>query len=626
MNIKKHIALGIIVTSIVAFLSGTSWGQGTTSPTVAKRYPGMFALYEANKKNGVANYITEDFLLMAHSMILNETITDMEETVLLPAFKNIVDELVTKYSTAEDAVRKANLNFLIVLQCLLNGSSETKAAVSPELVSKELTQINAANGIAPSEIMHQRLDFSQFKPRGKYTRNDALKGYFQAMRYASTVLFPVKASKATGLTEADADVLTSQAMSLVKEITTDKALHKAYKDMNTQLAWLFGPADDLILGDYLSLNKAPKEKDITNIRSGLLAYAQKNNKQPRILSGFVDASSLENNTTAQDVLTGWRFFPQHYSADSAAFQDVVYDRVTTFTGTGKTPPFTGTMIDGKLVKGFPMGLELLALMGSKDASAILDKTQECAYEGYKEGAAKAQKALKVSPGLFGESLKLINYWVKEKNSDTDAKRTLNTFLGFWTSLRYSTLLYAKQSYTSGGKGISVEKGTRDMAWLEPVPELYAQMEKQVNNFLKNFPKTKRLQSYKSLLVECQKIAKTEGQTKKLSSKDSAFLNQLDEKLLPLAGHESQVIVVDVHTEPNSGFVLEEALGYPLMVEIPLGDGSARGALFHYYEFKYPMDNRLDNASWKQLLNEPDFTEKVQLSPSSTLVNSSGVQE
>ena len=41
----------------------------------------------------------------------------------------------------------------------------------------------------------QVIDYSQFKPRGRYNRTPEMQDFFRAFRYAGAVLFAVKPSK-----------------------------------------------------------------------------------------------------------------------------------------------------------------------------------------------------------------------------------------------------------------------------------------------------------------------------------------------------------------------------------------------------------------------------------------------
>ncbi len=66
------------------------------------------------------------------------------------------------------------------------------------------------------------------------------------------------------------------------------------------------------------------------------------------------------------------------------------------------------------------------------------------------------------------------------------------------------------------------------------------------------------------------------------------------------------LVADVHTDPNTAHVLEEAVGDPLLiiVAVPV-DGQivlASGGTFSYYEFGQPMDDRLTDEAWREMLD------------------------
>jgi hypothetical protein len=67
------------------------------------------------------------------------------------------------------------------------------------------------------------------------------------------------------------------------------------------------------------------------------------------------------------------------------------------------------------------------------------------------------------------------------------------------------------------------------------------------------------------------------------------------------------VVADVHTDVNSEQVLEEGVGNPyhIYVAVPV-EGSVvvtKGAAFAYYEFKWPMGDRLTDEQWQDMLKE-----------------------
>jgi hypothetical protein len=65
-------------------------------------------------------------------------------------------------------------------------------------------------------------------------------------------------------------------------------------------------------------------------------------------------------------------------------------------------------------------------------------------------------------------------------------------------------------------------------------------------------------------------------------------------------------------------VLEEGVGYVklILVAYRVPDGRillGAGPVFSYYEFKHPMDDRLTDEAWKEMLqdNPPDVPEWVR---------------
>ena len=70
------------------------------------------------------------------------------------------------------------------------------------------------------------------------------------------------------------------------------------------------------------------------------------------------------------------------------------------------------------------------------------------------------------------------------------------------------------------------------------------------------------------------------------------------------------VVADVHTDGNTGRVLEVASGYvdwAVVVNLdPSGALVANiGPVFSYYEFAHPMGDRLDDEAWQAMLDSPE---------------------
>lgn len=560
-------------------------------------YFSFFELYADNSKQGIPNYITEDFLLLSYSLLRQKTVKSLEMQVLMPEFKKLLSGLSTKLAEQDkDAPTKANLEFIRILQALLEGKTSLEAA---DRAVKEFKLVLEANGIQQSPLWGHKMDYTRFAPRGAYTESKERKAYFRAMKYASGVLFAVKESEATGISKKMAGRMTAQAWQIVSLIQADEELKKVYESLNRHLKWRFGPADDLLSQDILTVAEKISPKKGEAFRQGLLEYAQKQERQPSILSGLVRKDALEKGLRPQDVLIGWRLLPQRRTPSAAAFQELVYDRVGEYQG--DKDPFSLTVIQGRPVKGFPLVSEIMALLGSDLAEKELESGDEQNFKVYAKAWTRAGEALAKAPGLSCWQQGLLQTWLEAQGEHIpEQERRLSTAKAFWTWQRYLGVLYAKQSTTITSKGLSKNKPCKT-AYIEPAVELYLSLGQLVEQHKKINPDPV-WDKFKAIIDKCLQISWAELKGRKLGEDEVSFLNSLDLRIKGLTGGKDHPIVVDVHTVSSSKQVLEEAIGLPRVVykELP-GKNKARGALFTHYEFKQPMKERLTDEKWMEKL-------------------------
>ncbi|MBN2590755.1 MAG: DUF3160 domain-containing protein [Sedimentisphaerales bacterium] len=205
------------------------------------------------------------------------------------------------------------------------------------------------------------------------------------------------------------------------------------------------------------------------------------------------------------------------------------------------------------------------------------------------------------------------------------RKELNSSLASWTELRHDTILYAKQSYTPGrGGGSLIPPG-----YVEPVPEFYGRllalttMTKQGLSGMDalSTEALTRLESLEGILNRLIEIANKELTNQQLSENDDAFIAGFADTLeTAVLGVDEQgtktTLVADVHTNLNEddGIVVEEGVGYADMIitAFTAPDGSiylAAGPVLSYYEFKQPLDDRLTDEAWRDMLVSPDKPEK-----------------
>jgi hypothetical protein len=337
---------------------------------------------------------------------------------------------------------------------------------------------------------------------------------------------------------------------------------------------------------------------------------------------------------------GFRFMGQRFIPDSYMMGKLVYPSVGDPT---RDDMFTYVMTPGGPIRGFPRGLDVMAVLGSKRARALLHELGDDAYAhtGKVPSYDEALDALKKEyASLKAEDWNRNLYWswlyalqplLAEYGNGyptfmtTEAYRTksLNTALASWAQLRHDTILYAKQSYTMFTPTSGPIPKPPIHGYVEPLAEFYARLlalSRMTNQGLTEMKvldkaaKT-RLTEFEKILERLLAISEKELLDKKLTDDDYGYIERFAEQLErvvvpPNAKGESQAmkttLVADVHTDQNSGAVLEEATGY-----VDLGvfvyrqpDGTlalGAGPVLSYYEFKHPKADRLTDEKWRDVL-------------------------
>ena len=279
----------------------------------------------------------------------------------------------------------------------------------------------------------------------------------------------------------------------------------------------------------------------------------------------------------------------------------------------------------------------MAVLGSNSARVLLDKLGDSNYKDYDEIFASLQAevnsygddtwskdvyhgwlySLRTLLGRFDDrypTFMLTKAWEYKE---------LTTALATWTALRHDTILYAKQSYTALlGVSVPPPKSTT-LGYVEPIPELYNRILSLVNAFTVFLEKIGPLPEYilegvtrlKNIVRLMNDISLKELENEFLSEEEYDFIRDYGLRLGSVNSYfesgfrnpRDVIAVADVHTDLNSETVLEEGIGYlkVLLVAFKLPDGKisiGAGPVLSYYEFKQTMRGRLNDESWKKLLN------------------------
>ncbi len=606
---------------------------------VPSRMAQIYEIYKSAKERGIPIFVTTDALLHTYHILYDYTLRSAEIQHFVNDLQGLnaamIEVAKEQYSAASGGVQEAarrNLAYFSVASVLLDPSTQIAAEVADD-VNAELDLITAHQGFAESPIFGYKEDYSQYVPRGHYTRNETFERYFKAMMWYGRMMFRLKPGDSLELIEAGR-VETRQAILIVAalqnaQVGGESAL-AVWERIYEPTVFFVGQTDDLsiydyaqvvreVYGDQLTLADLEDDAQLDEFIEQAMTL-----RLPKIVSSYVT-----DREKPEEATKGFRFMGQRFIPDSYIFQQLVYDKV-------------GTQDNPRL---FPKGLDVAAVLGSLRASVILLYDYEAGqYANYMEQMAKLQTEFGQLPeeqwveNLYWSWLYALRplleirgegYPVFMQNQGW-VDKDLNTFLGSWTELRHDTILYAKQSYTMKATGI-MPQPEAVKGYVEPQPEVYARLAalaKQMRTGLEDrglldFEYVDKLERLESLLLSLKTMAEKELAGEALSEEEyelirniggilegiTTFSAQVEEEITSEAD-ERMAIVADVHTDTNTGQVLEEGVGDAFIIYViaPVEGQlvATQGGIFSYYEFTQPMDSRLTDEAWQKLEPKPDL--------------------
>jgi len=646
----------------------------------------IVAPYENLKDMGIPIFVTSDTLLHLYHIQFNEILKGIEEREFFDALVDMSNAMLVhsikdyeNFDNPElkESARRNVAYFAVALNLLqmptegYNGSEDIKVInfsipdYVTEDVNKELENIAQHDGFHPSAIFNSNPncicdypccyceDYSQYVPRGHYTRSEQLKRYFKAMMWYGRIAFMLKgcSGDVALISEQDANRSTIQAALIASELpdvaVNNSTAQEIWDRIYSVTAFFVGTADDLTPYEY---------RDAQNIVFGTAYNASDLSDENKLLELKVELAKLRSPeiyggsgvcvvyppiTEAKlyeclNETKGMRFMGQRFVPDSYMFQQLVSPAVGVYTG--NDTPFTMCYTGAGPARCLPRGLDIMSVLGSERAGDILIEEGDTEYEGLNLNTSyeKQLNELKSEFAAFNSADWNRNlYWswlytlkplLTEfgegyptfMNTKAWRNKALQTSLASWTELRHDTILYAKQSYTPVLKGMP-QPPKPVVGYVEPVPEFYARLlaltemtEKGLVDLdVLNETEKDRLHNLGGILERLMNLSKAELENEALTEYDYEFIMDFGANLdyvvtgVYAKGKET-TIVADVHTDCNTGMVLEEGVGYVdlILVAYIVPDGRiivGAGPVLSYYEFKHPMDDRLTDDKWKAML-------------------------
>ena len=613
----------------------------------------MIAAYDRLALGHVPNFITSDSMLHLYHVQFDEILKAVEAGEFFPQMKVMSEALfesaTNQYAALTGDLQEAarrNVAFCSVALALLGESVVAPAPVA-DIVAGELDKIERHAGFEQSPLFNYREDYSQYVPRGHYTRSEELKKYFKTLMWYGRMAFLLKGGHVPNealVSVAEARMQTLAAALLTLDLDRLQAGGQPIADIWNRVyavtAFFVGLADDLTPYDYkVALGQVfGAQVNVLSLTddAGFLAFrkALAAMPNPQIYGGTGNCLVPPDATAADldqvlDKTKGMRLMGQRFIPDSYMMQHLVFPAVGGYTGAGN--PFTLVMSLGGPIRGFPRGLDVMVVLGSDRALNILDREGDTDYAGYDESMNALIRQFRAftrqdwTRNLYWSWLYTLQPLLDRCGPGYPAfmqtaawqDKQLSAALASWAELRHDTILYAKQSTTVGTTSVGSDA---DRGYVEPVPEFYNRLKALTRmtrtglatlNVLEP-AQTSRLNLLEDVLDRLISISVGELEGQGPTAADDEYISGFGHTLAPLGEGLSDTqagqtaLVADVHTDSNSGQVLEEGVGYVKLLvaayQVPGGRTVlGAGPVFSSYEFKWPMDNRLTDEAWTNLL-------------------------
>ena len=588
---------------------------------VPAQHQQLFHVYEQNDYHEFPAFVTTDLYLQLYHLYFDCMLREVEQEKLMPLLKEFCEEGQKVFARRwqrekenEDAVFNTDgaaewiVTYFKVANALLEEQAPKGDADALGEYERVMKSVNATSEFL--EYTDVPFEYSLFRPRGHYTRNDNLKRYFRTMMWLQTV--PLRSDNPFDMLKANI---------LAVEICDDldnPRLCSLYKKLTEPMNYLMGMPDDVsieqvnkIISDIGTCEIDPNE---LGVKVDEIAE-----KQTRIRPKFL--------RTGRNKV---RLMPQRYQPDAEVLQEMVdYDSNTT-------------------KREVPKGLDVFAAMGVSAAEKILmDELNEpdrwSKYTSNLKRMKKRMNEIKWEENAATQWMSALKTVIDKPQhapyfmlSPEWDKKSLNAMLGSWTELKHDAILYAKQPMGAecGGAGPPdpIVKG-----YVEPNVKFWQKAIDLLKENLKilrthNLLTEKIATANERLTEEAEfllTISKKELRGEVLKDVEYDELEYIGAKfenmsleLLRDSEHElwdweaiqgpdrKVALVADVYTanadnNPNKS-ILYEAVGDADEIYVVVEIGGylwlTRGAVFSYREFQRSIDDqRLNDEEWQEYL-------------------------
>lgn len=602
----------------------------------ARQFPNMAYGYVTIYAQDLPVYVSLDSILDTVHLSYDAILKAIERDVLISDLGTLLSGARGGLTSVTDATVATDLDlYLSVALSLLEGTTQAPVAGGDaDALATIVAAATVGEGIASVALFgtQRDMDFSQFKPRGHYAGDIELERYFRAMMWLGRTDFRLIETLSNG-----EQILRTRQLAAVLTIRDliDGTTRAAYDRIDAVVTAFVGEHDYMQLADVDALMTdlgVATAADLSTVDPDTLAQTiiDHGYGAQRIASQVI----FKAPTAGADSLPLDRSFAllgQRYVVDSHVFSNVVFDRVPPATNGPRTLPD-------------PLDAAYAAL-GNPAALPLLE-TQLNAHN-YAEHLERMRVLTDAHDDSFWNA-NLYNRWLTSlrtvsakaapdpmlpsvAQSEAWSRRILNTQLGSWAQLRHDTILYAKQSYTTGSVCEFPD------AYVDPYPQAFAALVQYADHGLSlsallsgiaSSDLVARVRQYfmelRSVAAILEEMAMQERTGTPFNDMQMAFINSAvttefgvcgepptftgwyARLLFDVSDEEMDPTIADVHTDPGGDrppAVLHVATGLPRLMVVTTnsctGPRAYAGLAFAYHEVVTGLD-RLTDDTWAEM--------------------------
>jgi len=578
----------------------------------------LFHVYDENYYDYTPSFITTDLYLQVLHMHISKEMQSLEEEEMIPIVTALIKDQLgiakkTADSTKDPLIKKAsewNEVYYAIGLSLITGSKQEVPAEYSASYQYEYEHTLDGQGQKSDFLGDSLIDYTQFQPRGNYTRTDLLKKYFKCVKWLNTACIYI-----------DDDTGLAKAILLTHAIVRSDSSMKKYHAFSNIIKFLAGEENNLSVAHLIKILKETKYKTVEELLT--------KEKLEKIRSNLYAADPRKMfpkgaDKKTEDFLARKKLL---FTAGRYTFDGEILQRLTDITRPEPKRPF-------------PKALDVFAALGNHAAEDILMNVykEKQTWESYPDTLNVLKKKFEGfnnwDQSIYNKKMEAVlslqkpyadgPYFMQSSNWQ---KKNLNTMLASWTELKHDMVLYIDQPNSAEmGDGGEVPPPQK-IAYVEPQTVFWANcidlLNLNIEMLQENGLLTDKLRSRNKELSDIARlflgISNKELRKQKLSNAELDSLSviggqvesltlKIIESDLPFSSVSTPdryiAIATDVYTYNDN--CLQETVGMGddiyVIAEINGLLYLTRGAVFSHYEFTGSTIERLTDELWqKQLL-------------------------